>query len=86
LREDDLRRAGWAADHCDLVIALGSTLSVHPAASFPLLAAQRGQAYVIINRGRTDHDGMASVSLRLEGDVTELFPPAVAAALSEGTV
>jgi len=82
LREHDLQEAAWAAENCDLVIALGSTLSVHPAASFPLMAAQRGVPYVIINRGQTDHDQLASVSLRLEGDVVEIFPPAVSAALT----
>jgi hypothetical protein len=37
--------------------------------------------YVIINRGATDHDGESCVSLRLEGGVDEIFPPAVDAAL-----
>ena len=76
-----LRQAHDAALAADLVIALGSTLSVYPAASFPLLAAQRGVPYVIINRGATDHDQESCVSLRLEGDVAEIFPPAVKAAL-----
>jgi NAD-dependent deacetylase len=76
-----LERAEKAARQADLVVALGSTLSVYPAASFPLLAAQRGTPYVIINRGATDHDHEPSVSLRLEGDVAEVFPAAVAAAL-----
>jgi NAD-dependent deacetylase len=80
LREADLQRAAEAAEHCDLVIALGSTLSVHPAAEFPLLAARRGVPYAIINRGPTEHDGLPSVTLRLDGDVTAIFPPAVAAA------
>ncbi len=65
----------------DLVVALGSTLSVYPAASFPLLAAQRGVPYIVINRGATEHDGERSVTLRLEGEVGEIFPPAVDAAL-----
>jgi len=77
-----LVRAEEAAMHADLVVALGSTLSVYPAASFPLLAAQRGVPYVIINRGATDHDHEPAVSLRIEGDVGEIFPAAVAAALS----
>ncbi len=81
LRETDLERAAAAAETCDLVIALGSTLSVYPAARIPLLAAQRGVPYVIINRGRTEHDGLPSVTMRLEGDVGALFPPAVAAAI-----
>ena len=76
-----LDRAGRAAREADLVVALGSTLSVYPAASFPLLAAARGIAYVIINRGATDHDHEPAVSLRIESEVTEVFPGAVDAAL-----
>jgi NAD-dependent deacetylase len=82
LRPEDLARAARAAEACDLVIALGSTLSVQPAASFPLAAAERGVPYVIINRGATDQDGHPAVTLRLEGDVVEIFPPAVEAALT----
>ena len=81
LRADDLARASEAAGACDRVIALGSSLSVHPAASFPLAAAGRGVPYVIVNRGPTDQDGHPAVTLRLEGDVVELFPPAVNEAL-----
>jgi NAD-dependent deacetylase len=81
LRAEDLARASRAAAECDLVIALGSSLSVHPAASFPLAAATRGVPYVIVNRGPTDHDGHPALSLRLEGDVVELFAPAVDQAL-----
>lgn len=77
----ELARAGAAAMAADLVVALGSTLSVYPAASFPLSAAQRGIPYIIINRGTTDHDHEQSVTLRLEGEVSELFPTAVNAAL-----
>ena len=76
-----LERASEAARKADLVIALGSALSVYPAASFPLLAAQRGVPYAIINRGETDHDDQPCVSLRLDGEVMELFPNAVEAAL-----
>jgi NAD-dependent deacetylase len=77
----ELERAREAATEADLVVALGSTLSVYPAASFPLIAAQRGIPYIVINRGATDHDKERSVTLRLEGEVSELFPPAVEAAL-----
>lgn len=65
----------------DLVVALGSTLSVYPAASFPLMVARRGVPYVIVNRGATEHDNEPSVSLRIEGEVSEIFPAAVQAAL-----
>ncbi|MCH2252682.1 MAG: Sir2 family NAD-dependent protein deacetylase [Vicinamibacterales bacterium] len=82
LDPDDLARAAAAVQETDLVVALGSTLSVHPAAGFPLAAAQRGVPYVVVNRGVTDHDGHSAVTLRLDGDVVELFPPAVAEALA----
>jgi len=81
LRARDLERAANAAAAADLVVALGSTLSVYPAASIPLLAAQRGTPYVIVNRGPSDHDGHPAVTLRLEGDVTTIFPSAVDEAL-----
>jgi NAD-dependent deacetylase len=72
-----LERAQHAAMKTDLVIALGSSLSVYPAAAFPLMAAERGVPYVIINRGTTEHDEEVCVSLRLEGEVSEIFPAAV---------
>jgi NAD-dependent deacetylase len=81
LRSEDLERAERAAKAADFAISLGSTLSVYPAANIPLLAASRGMPYVVINRGPTDHDEMPEVSLRIEGDVAEIFPPAVETAL-----
>jgi NAD-dependent deacetylase len=77
-----LEHAQRGAMEADLIVALGSTLSVYPAASIPLLAAQRGIPYVIINRGATEHDRESRVSLRIEGEVSEIFPAAVKAALS----
>ena len=77
LRPDVLERAFREAARADLVLALGSTLSVHPAASIPLVAVRAGAPYVIINQGDTDHDRLAT--LRLEGDVASLLPPAVSA-------
>jgi NAD-dependent deacetylase len=84
LRPADVRAAEQAALTADMVVALGSSLSVYPAAAIPKLAAERGVPYVIINRGPTGHDGDADVTLRLEGDVMELFPPAVDRALGGG--
>ena len=76
-------RAIQAADACDLVVALGSTLSVYPAADIPLRAAsRRGVPYAIVNRGRTEHDRMPSVTLRVEGDVGDVFATAVSDALA----
>jgi len=77
LREEDLTRAQQAMMDPDLVIAVGSTLAVHPAATFPIMAARAGIPYLIVNQGETLHDGMPHVALRLDGDVQELFPEAV---------
>lgn len=82
LRHSDLTRAAAAASEADLVLALGSTLSVYPAASIPLMAAERGTPYIIVNQGPSEHDDHPSVTLRLEGDVTAIVPPAVDAALA----
>jgi len=81
LKNEELERAQQAAAEADLVVALGSTLAVYPAANIPLIAAARGIPYVVINRGPTEHDGLPEVTLRLEGDVGEIFPAAVAEAL-----
>jgi NAD-dependent deacetylase len=81
LRNEELQRAQDAAAEADLVVALGSTLSVYPAANIPLIAASRGVPYVVINQGPTDHDGLPEVTLRVDGDVGEIFPPAVEEAL-----
>lgn len=77
----DLERAILSASECDLVVALGSSLTVYPAAEIPLIAAKRGVPYVIINRGVTEHDSHPLVAMRLEGDVLDHFPQAVAQAL-----
>ena len=65
------------------MISMGSTLSVHPAASIPLVAVGRGAPYVVINRGPTDHDELAT--LRVDGDVDATFVPAVRALLDGGS-
>jgi len=80
LREEDLARAVGAARRCDLALALGSTLTVTPAADIPLEAHRRGAPYVIVNRGATAHDGLPGVT-RIDGDVVEILPPAVRAVL-----
>jgi NAD-dependent deacetylase len=75
LRPRDLERARAASQAADLVLALGSSLVVYPAADIPLHAARRGVPYVIVNRGETPHDSIAS--LRVDADVSELLPAAL---------
>jgi NAD-dependent SIR2 family protein deacetylase len=54
---------------------------VYPAAEIPLIAARRGVTYAIVNRGETDHDGSIHLTLRIEGNVSTIFPDAVDSAL-----
>lgn len=61
-----MERARAAALSCDLFLAIGSSLVVWPAASFPLLAKQNGAALVILNRESTDHDPSADLVLHRE--------------------
>ena len=81
LNEENMARAFAAADAADLVVSLGSTLSVHPAAQIPLHAANRGTPYVIVNQGETDQDGNHRVTLRVEGNVVKVFPAVVREAM-----
>jgi len=82
LREADLTRIQDLLFDADLVIAMGTTLQVMPAASLPLLAARQNIPYVVINKGPTAHDGHPLVSCRLEGGLDEIVPAAVQAALA----
>lgn len=56
-----MQLANAATMQCDLFIVLGSSLSVFPAADFPLRARQNGAALVIINRDPTDMDELADL-------------------------
>lgn len=58
-----MARAETATQSCDLFLVLGSSLVVQPAASFPLLAQDRGARLVIINRDPTPLDDAADLVL-----------------------
>jgi NAD-dependent deacetylase len=56
-----MQRALEATLECDLFVVLGSSLSVFPAADFPLRAKQNGAALVIVNRDATALDDAADL-------------------------
>jgi NAD-dependent deacetylase len=68
----DLHRAEVAASRCDLLLAVGSTLGVYPAAGMVPIAARAGAVIVIVNGGPTELDGLAD--LVLQGSISELLP------------
>jgi len=72
----DLARAEEAAWQCDLMLAIGSTLSVYPIAGVVPTARRAGAAVVILNAEPTEMDDIADVVLR--GSISEILPRLVA--------
>jgi NAD-dependent deacetylase len=73
----DLERAERAALGADLVLAIGSTLAVYPAAALVPIAKNAGARVVIINAERTEMDDIADAVLR--GSISEILPALVGA-------
>ena len=72
--EDAMRRAEELSLRCNLLLAIGSSLVVWPAAGFPLLAKRSGAKLVIINREPTEFDDVADLVVRQDiGTVLEPF-------------
>ena len=61
--DEPMRRAEQETLACDLFIVLGSSLTVYPAAGFPLLAKQQGAKLVIVNQQPTELDTVADLVL-----------------------
>jgi NAD-dependent deacetylase len=59
-----LARAAAAAGGAGLFLAIGSTLTVEPAASLCAVAARAGASLVIVNRDPTPYDGIAVATVR----------------------
>lgn len=60
LPEEEIHKAALFAERADAVLVIGSTMSVYPAADFPLSVVRRGKPMVILNQGATDHDQAAT--------------------------
>ena len=73
LRQDVLRRAEAIAGECDLLIVMGSTLLVYPAAGIPEVALASGAGLAIINLSQTPLDDRADVLIPMKiGDFLEM--------------
>lgn len=75
LPQEDFSSAQQAAQDCDLVIVVGSSLQVYPANCIPGIAKDVGAKIIIIDQYGTDFDAMADVVLI--GMAGELFPQIV---------
>ncbi|HEY6377892.1 MAG TPA: NAD-dependent protein deacylase [Candidatus Dormibacteraeota bacterium] len=85
LIEDDVERAMAEARRSDVCLAVGSTLSVWPAAGVALTSARAGHRLVILNDGATDlDDAAAAVVPGRAGTVLPRLVGAVRARMHEG--
>lgn len=64
--QHEMRRAQEATEACDLMIAIGSSLVVYPAAGFPVMAKRLGAKLAILNREPTELDEIADVVVNAE--------------------
>ena len=67
-----IERAMRVSEECDLLLAIGSTLSVYPAASCVPVAKAAGARVVIVNGSPTEMDALADVMLL--GQIGEIVP------------
>jgi NAD-dependent deacetylase len=75
LVQADLERAERAAMQCDLMLAVGSSLTVFPAAGVVPLAKRMGARVVIVNAEPTPYDDLADAVL--SGSISEVLPAIV---------
>ena len=68
---DVIDRALAVSAECDLLLAVGSTLSVYPAASCVPIAKSRGATVVIVNGSPTAMDDLADAVLT--GSISDLL-------------
>jgi NAD-dependent SIR2 family protein deacetylase len=74
--QKELQLASLHALTCDLMLVLGSSLVVNPAASLVGLAIRNGARAILVNAGETPYDEV--VNLRLRCGIGEVMPPAAA--------
>lgn len=79
LPQRDLMLSFEHSQFCDLFIAIGSSLTVTPAANMPAVALEGGAKLILINQGETPFDRLAH--LRVEAGIGEVVPPMVDRAL-----
>ena len=79
LPREALERSISLTRDADLLLVVGSSLVVNPAAKLPLIAKRNGAPFVIVNRTETRQDALAD--LRLAGSAGLILPRAIELAL-----
>ncbi len=72
---DAIERARELSESADLMLCVGSSLEVFPAAGLPELTLEAGGRIAIMTRSATPYDGAAAV--RLDGDLAVELPALV---------
>lgn len=80
---EDLRRTEQAALRADLLLAVGTTLGVYPAAGVVPAAKRAGARVVIVNAEPTQMDDLADAVLR--GSISSILPRLVHAPCQAGS-
>jgi NAD-dependent deacetylase len=80
LPDEEVRQAGIFLAISDAVLVVGSTVSVWPAADIVFRAAHQAKPIVVINRGPTDVDQLATV--KLDAGIGEVLPDLIDRILS----
>ena len=71
-----------AAVDCDVLLAIGSTLTVYPAAGLVPLSKEAGARLIIVNAQPTPFDGMADSVV--DGSISDVLPSLVATSGPDG--
>ncbi|MHB8263263.1 MAG: SIR2 family NAD-dependent protein deacylase [Acidimicrobiales bacterium] len=75
LVEEDLQRADEAAREAEVLLAVGTSLAVYPAAGLVPIARASGASVVIVNGSPTEMDDLAHVVIL--GPISEILPQLV---------
>jgi NAD-dependent deacetylase len=70
--EKEWREAEDLCKRADVLICVGTSALVYPAAHLPQLAARRGAAIIQVNPNSTEHDSLAEFVIR--GTAGDIMP------------
>jgi len=85
LPEEAYRRALWESGACDLMLIVGTSLQVYPAAYLPVIAKRRGAKLAIVNMEPTPLDEVAdAVVYAKAGEALPAIVDIVRKGLSQG--
>jgi NAD+-dependent protein deacetylase sirtuin 5 len=63
-----------SAEKIDLMLVIGTSSTVYPAAGYTLAAQRKGAKVAVINMDRADARGIRGTDWRFEGDAAEIVP------------